>query len=136
MYLRLINNPDESKKILYKIARVVYAETSATSLPVVEALTAMIKNCADKEQKDFADIVSDKNLFESLSENSLRHSLLKVEVNNRGFQMCLRTVQRMLNGNLPDKSNGATRFHRCDVLPDWAVARGYIADIDGLLFYL
>jgi hypothetical protein len=42
----------------------------------------------------------------------------------------------MINGNLPDSVFGATKFHHTDVLPDWAVARGYIAEFDNVLFYL
>jgi len=26
-------------------------------------------------------------------------------------------------------------FHHANTMPDWAVARGYVADIDNLLFY-
>ena len=44
MQLTLIKNPDETKGLAYKIARVVYAETQAASLRVVEALTSMIQN--------------------------------------------------------------------------------------------
>lgn len=136
MHLRLIKNPDESKKIVYDIARIVYAETYAASLQVVEALVSMIKNICTTSGQDFASIISDSDMFESLKENSCRHNLLKVDVQNRGFQMCLRVVKRMLNDDLPDSCYGATKFHRANEMPSWAVARGYIADIDGLLFYL
>ena len=136
MQLELFKNPDETKIILYKIARVVYAETLATSLPVTEALCAMISNLHCQLNKSFLEIISDKNLFESLDTESIRHQYLAVNASQKDFQMCVRVVSRMMNGNLPDSCFGATRFHRADVLPDWAVARGYIADIDGLLFYL
>ena len=37
MQLNLITNVDDSKIIQYKLARIVYAETDAKSLSVVEA---------------------------------------------------------------------------------------------------
>ncbi|HNY25721.1 MAG TPA: cell wall hydrolase [Alphaproteobacteria bacterium] len=136
MNLTLIKNPDESKIILYKIARLVYAETSGSSLAAVEALVSLISNLCITSKRKLSEIIEDENIFESLNKNSPRHNLLLVESNQRDFKMCLRTVQRMLNGNLPDMCFGATRFHHSDVLPDWATSIGYIAEIDGLFFYL
>ncbi len=118
------------------VARVVYAETCAKSLRVVEALCSMIFNQSKQNNVDVADIISDKEQFESLCENSQHHNLLQIDSLSREFQMCLRVAVRMLHGNLSDMCNHATRFHRAEFLPEWAVARGYIADIDGLLFYL
>lgn len=132
--MHVINNPDARKINLYKIARIVYAETYAVSLRVVEALSSMINNNLKNCSLD--DLVHNTDLFESLNPKSEHHWALFVDARNRGFQMCLRTVNRMINGNLPDACFGATKFHRDEFLPDWAIARGYIADIDGLLFYL
>lgn len=128
MQLTLIKNPDENLGAAYKIARAVYAETNASSLPVVEALTSMIQNAARAYGCACADIVRDKENFHA--------PVPDVAASNRGFQMCVRVAQRMLNGSLPDCCRGATRFHHADVMPGWATSRGYIADVDGLLFYL
>lgn len=136
MQLRLINNPDKSRAILYKIARVVYAETHATTLRLVEAMASMIANIANGTGRDYSDIISDSELFCSLNPESENNKLLSVNVTDNGFQMCLRVVSRMLHGTLPDSCNGATRFHHADKMPSWSTSRGYIADIDGLLFYL
>lgn len=136
MHLTVLCNPDKSQMVLYKIARVVYAETGASSLRAVEALTSMIANASRVNSIDPGDIASDENMFAVLKKDSVRHGCLTVDANNRGFQMCLRVVKKMLNGNLPDTCFGATRFHRDDEIPDWARARGYIAEIDNLLFYL
>lgn len=136
MHLTLIKSSDEKKSIAYKIARVVYAETNARSLRVVEALTSMIHNLSISSGKTFHQIVSDKSLFEALNENSKNNKLTRVQPDNNGFQMCLRVAMRMLNGSLSDCCYGAIRFHREDTLPEWAMSKGYIADIDGLLFYL
>lgn len=136
MHLTLIKNTDDSKILLYKIARLVYAETSASSLAAVEAVASMIANICLSSQRDLDDIVTDKNIFSSLDKKSERHDLLLVDSQSRNFQMCLRVTQRMLNGALPDSCCGATRFHHVDVLPGWAISRGYVAEIDGLLFYL
>jgi hypothetical protein len=136
MHLTLIKNPDESKIIIYKIARLVYAETLCSSLPVVEALVSMISNLCVTSKRELSDIIQDKTIFESLNNESLNHNRLMVDSNQNDFRICLRVVQRMLNGNLPDRCFGATRFHRNDVLPEWATSRGYIAEIDGLFFYL
>lgn len=136
MHLTLIKNPDESKIIVYKIARVVYAETNASSLAAVESLVSMISNLCVTSKRELADIIEDKNVFESLNADSNRHKDLLVDCARHDFQMCLRVVSRMLNGDLPDRCCGATKFHRSELLPDWAVSRGYIAEVDDLLFYL
>lgn len=136
MQLTLIKNTDTSATLTYRIARIVYAHTCAKSLPLVEAFSSMIQNMSNKSGVDILEIISDKNIFDALDSRSPRNSYMNVSADNRGFQMCVRTVRRMLMGGLPDCCNGATQFHYCDVIPDWAVARGYIADIDGVLFYL
>lgn len=136
MHLTLIKNTDDSKILLYKIARLVYAETDASSLAAVEALTSMIANICLKTQRDLDDIVSDKTIFGALDKKSPRHDLMLVDSQSRNFQMCLRVAQRMLNGALADSCSGATRFHHADDMPGWAMSRGYVAEIDNLLFYL
>jgi len=137
MQLEIINNPDESQIVLYKAARVIYAETYPSSLPAVEAVASMIRNIMIKTERDLSDVISDETIFDSLNENSPRHKYIDVDIkNNRAFQMCLRVVERMVHGGLTDTCFGATRFHRADEMPDWATSRGYIADVDGLLFYL
>ena len=136
MQLTLIENFDATKKVLYKLARIIYAETAATSLQIVEAMASMIYNVHIKCNKSFDDIANDKNLFESLNENSARHDLLNVNADDKKFQMCLRVVQKMMRGNLRDYVFGATRFHHDCVMPMWAISRGYIAEFDDILFYL
>ena len=136
MNLELIRNTDMSEGLAYRIARIVYAESGAQSLRGVEALTSMIKNLSDVSGRCFSDLISDENIFNALSEKSCRHERMYVQPMNRGYQMCLRVVKRMLCGGLNDACYGASRFHHADVMPDWARARGYIADIDGMLFYL
>ena len=120
MQLRLIKNTDMDATLSYRVARVVYEQTGAETLRVVEALTSMIKN------------ISDKTIFndESKVVNSSEY------INERKFQMCVRVASRMLTGGLPDCCHGATKFHHANIIPQWAVARGYIDDVDGLLFYL
>lgn len=134
--MELILNPDHTRGDAYKIARVVYAETGATSLPLVEGFASMIANIARARGISPVMVVSDENTFGALRTNNSRHGALNVRPDSRAFQMCLRVVTRMLHGNLPDCCNGATRFHRDDEMPDWATSRGYIADIDGVLFYI
>lgn len=136
MHLTLITNTDTHRHELYKIARIVYAETGAASLRVCEALCAMIYNASQKNKCPPYDIACDTSMFESLNPKSVRHKDLSVSANDRGFQMCLRLVGYMLRGKLADRCYGATSFHREDMMPEWATARGYIAEIDGLLFYL
>ncbi len=135
MQLELIRNPDESQTTVYKVARVIYAETYMPTLASVEALASMIKNIVKQSNRDVDDIICDSDLFNTIKSDSPRHKYINVDANNRAFQMCVRVVKRMIYGNLPDTCFGATRFHRADEMPEWAVARGYIADIDGLLFY-
>ncbi len=136
MHLQLIHNPDERQIIIYKLARIIYAETYAKTLRVVEALASMIQNYVNANACTYENIINDLNLFECLDENSEHHSALSVDASSRGFEMCVRVVRRMINGGLPDMCFGATRFHRTELFPTWSIARGYIADIDGLLFYL
>ena len=134
--MTLIQNLDDTKIIPYKLARVVYAETLATSLPLVESMASMIYNIHTKYNKSFADIANDVDCFGALDEKSPRHQYLSVAANDRKFQMCLRIVQTMMRGHLHDTVFGATKFHHGDVIPQWAMSRGYIAEIDDVLFYL
>lgn len=136
MHLELISNPDTTRIGAYKIARVIYAQTGATSLPLVEAMASMIANIATRSGRDIDDIISDADIFDCVNPKSPRHELLQIDAANRGFQMCLRVAGRMLRGGLRDACNGATRFHPANEMPEWATARGYIADVDGFLFYV
>ena len=135
MQLTIIEANDETMTLAYAVARIVYAETLATSLRVVEAMTSMIANASRARNESVAKIISDASLFESINAESIRHKYINVDATRKDFQMCLRVALRMLHGNLGDMCRGATRFHRTELLPTWAVARGYIADIDGILFY-
>ena len=140
MQMTLIKNPDSNLSsnmaMAYKIARVVYAQTGATSLHLVCAFTSMIKNISDASGVSISNLLCDKNIFPVLDKSDSNHARLQVPANSRAFQMCVRTAQRMLNGLLPDSCYGATKFHFADTIPLWATCRGYIADIDGVLFYV
>ncbi|MBR2511349.1 MAG: hypothetical protein IKB59_04225, partial [Alphaproteobacteria bacterium] len=98
MQMTLIKNTDMYATQAYKIARVVYAQTGATSLAGVEALTSMIKNLSDKSGRSIENIISDKNIFDVLDENSQNHHRINVPANNHAFQMCVRVASRMLAG--------------------------------------
>ena len=98
----------------------------------VEALTSMIKNLSDKTGTTISEIISDKTIFN----DSNKIVCLNECMNSRKFEMCVRVASRMLAGGLPDSCHGATKFHHADIIPEWAIARGYIDDVDGLLFYL
>lgn len=138
MNLEIIKNPNESQIVTYKVARVIYAETyPSTTLSSAEAMASMIRNIMIRDEQSVIDVISNKDLFDSLNEKSPRHEYINVDArNNRALQMCVRVVERMLHGNLTDTCFGATRFHRADEMPDWATSLGYIADVDGLLFYV
>ena len=135
MYLSVICNPDEKSKEKYEIARTIYAETGAVSLRLVEAFASMISNAANICGVSEIDIVRDGNKFKSRNTTSPRHEYWNVAANSAAFQMCLRVTNQMLKRTLPDSCCGATRFHHDDELPDWAVSLGYVADVDGILFY-
>ena len=136
MQLTLIHNPDDKQSVIYKLSRIVYAETGAISLPIVEAMASMIYNHHIKYGKSFDDIANDSDLFDAINKSSARHEALAVNVSDKKFQMCLRVVNTMIKGHLSDSVFGATKFHHTDVMPKWAVARGYIAEINDILFYL
>ncbi len=131
MQMTLITNTDTSARLAYKVARVVYVHTKGASLPLVEAFTSMIKNLSNATGLEISTLIQDASYFPALGSSSVGD----VSGDNRAFQMCVRTAQRMLSGGLGDCCFGATRFHNADVIPEWARARGYIADIDGILFY-
>ncbi len=135
MQLTLIKNTDASMSDVYRVARVIYAETGAVSLRAVEALSAMIANAARASNRTITQVISDDSLFPVLHDDNPRHGFLTHDANSRAFQMCVRVAVRMLRGGLADATRGAIRFHHDSELPQWAVSRGYIADIDGLLFY-
>ena len=138
MQMTLVKNPDPSgnASLAYKIARVVFAQTGGVSLTLVCAFTSMIQNFSNASGVAVSDFIVDKSVFPALDKFDRNHSRLHVSANSRAFQMCVRTAHRMLMGMLPDTCYGATRFHYCDEIPAWATSRGYIADIDGILFYL
>lgn len=133
--LTLVINDDETKITLYRLARIVYAETRASSLRAVEALASMIGNLCVKSARPLSEIATDDRVFESLRKDSARQRDLFVDSARPEFQMCLRAVRRMMSGRLADSAIGATRFHRAEHLPEWAVACGSIAETDGLFFY-
>lgn len=136
MQLYLIKNTDDTQIVSYKLARIVFAETNAISLQIVEAMASLIYNIHNKYEKSFQDIATDKNIFDVLDEKSERHQYLSVDANDRKFQMCLRVVKKMMHGNLRDTVFGATKFHHSDVIPQWAISRGYITECEDILFYL
>ncbi|MCL1892231.1 MAG: cell wall hydrolase [Alphaproteobacteria bacterium] len=135
MQLTLIKNNDDEKIALYKLARIIYAETRAVSLPAVEALCSMVGNLCRKSGRPLADIIADESVFESLDKKSQRHCDLLISSDDPKFQMCLRVVKRMAAHQLADTIRGAARFHRTENSPEWARNRGWVAEIDGLLFY-
>lgn len=136
MQLILIKNPDDTQIVSYKLARIVFAETNAMSLQIVEAMASLIYNIHIKYEKSFEDIAKDKNIFDVLNEKSERHKYLDIDINDKKFQMCLRVVKKMMHGNLQDTVFGATKFHHSDVIPEWALSRGYITECEDILFYL
>jgi len=136
MQLTLIKNNDDTQIVSYKLARIIFAETGGTSLPLVEAMASMINNIHIKYNKSFESISKDDDLFECLNPKSLRHQNLDIEACDRKFQMCLRSVKTMMRGNLPDTVFGATKFHHSNVIPNWAMSRGYISECEDVLFYL
>jgi hypothetical protein len=136
MQLTLIKNDDDTQIVSYKLARIVFAETGGKSLPLIESMASMINNIHIKYGKSFDAISKDSDLFECLNQKSSRNQYLNVEANDRKFQLCLRTVKTMMRGNLPDSVFGATKFHHANIIPDWAMSRGYISECEDILFYL
>ena len=61
-----------SATLSYRIARVVYEQTGAETLHVVEALTSMIKNLSEKTGVEISKIISDKTIFSD--ENKILNS--------------------------------------------------------------
>jgi hypothetical protein len=127
--LKIFTNPDDKTINEWHLARCIYAETMAESLSSVEQLCVMVRNTGI----DISELVNDETVFESLNKKSTRHKYLFVKYDEQKLQMCLRVVKNMKS--IPDKIFGATRFHRSDVLPEWATSIGSIAEIDGLSFY-
>jgi len=135
MNLTVIKNTNPADRDKYEIARAIYAETGAASLRLVEALASMIANAAASHGCSPLDVVRDENIFSAAAPSSPLHSRMSVDAASAPFQMCLRVTERMLRGRLPDTCAGATRCHHDGVIPAWATALGYVAEIDGMLFY-
>jgi hypothetical protein len=133
-HLRVIENFDLDKRIFYRIARIIYAETRAASLAEVEALASMVAN-AKRAGASLEDLSEDKLLFECLDKDSARHGDLMIRYDSPALQMCLRTLSRALTGILRDTTRGATRFHRAEMLPSWATDIGSISETGNLHFY-
>lgn len=136
MQLTLFTNNDNNQMLSYKLARIIFAETDAKSLQIVEAMASMINNIHIKFEKSFESISKDSDLFECLNTKSPRNKNLNINATDRKFQMCLRVVQTMMRGNLSDTVFGATKFHHACVIPQWAMSRGYISECEDILFYL
>lgn len=136
MQLNLFQNTDTDVIVSYKLSRIVFAETGAVSLQIVKAFASMIYNIHIKYQKSFESIAKDSDIFECLNHKSKNHELLNVDANDRKFQMCLRVVKTMMHGNLKDTVFGATKFHHANIIPQWAMSRGYISECEDILFYL
>lgn len=134
--LYVIDNPEPDKIVLYKLARIIFAETKGNSLPVKEAFAVMIQNRKQKLGLSFETIAGDEKLFGSLNRNSKLNKDFYVDVNNLEFAICLRLAKRIVAENLSDTIFGAVRFHHDDENPAWAVAEGYICQLNNLLFYL
>jgi hypothetical protein len=126
---------EDAKAALRRIAKIIYAETRASSLPAVEALASMIGNLCVRSSRPLAEIAEDKSIFESLGKNSSRRNDFLIAEDDPKFQICLRTARRMSGGRLPDSVRGATRFHREEQAPEWSDSLGAIAEVDGLMFY-
>ena len=135
MEITLIKNDDDNQITAFKLARIIFAETGGHSLRAAEALASMIYNLHKSTNRELSEIITDKEIFECLNKNSTRYSLLTSDINSRGMQMCVRIVQRLSKGRIQSDIMNTTRFHREDLSPDWAALLGYVAEIDGLLFY-
>lgn len=136
MQLTSIEYRNDFPRDVYNIARVIFAETCGQSLRVVEAMASLIANGARANNQTEYDFVMKSGLFESLNPKSTHHDLLNTDSHARTLQMCLRVTDKMLKHNLPDSCFGATKFHRTEFNPSWSIARGYILELDGILFYL
>ncbi len=134
--LVVLDNPCPDKIALYRIARIIYAETKGNSLPVKEAFASMIQNRKQKLGLSLEAISDDKNLFGSLNHNSKMNQDIFVSLDNPEFAICLRLAKRIVAGNLSDVVFGAVRFHHDDENPAWALAEGYVYQLNDLLFYL
>jgi hypothetical protein len=133
-HLTLIENPDLPRRTLYRLARILYAETRAASLAEVESLASLVSNLK-KSGRSLSDISEDRLMFECLDRNSARHQDLLIRHDSPALQMCLRTLSRSLSGILPDCIKGATNFHRAEFLPLWSTDIGSIIEIGNLHFY-
>ncbi len=133
--MQLQMNEDKYLQRIYRIARVVYASTGATSLKGVQAFAGMIKNRSIKLNIEIDDLIQDKDFFECINPESKNHHLIKVNATNPAFLMCVRVVGRMIKDSCPDICCGATRFHYSNEMPEWAKSLGYIYEVDNLLFY-
>jgi hypothetical protein len=96
----------------------------------------MIANIRKKQGRDLTELSEDPNAFECLNRASGRHADLLIRYESPALQMCRRTLQRALTGVLPDGVRGATRFHRAELLPEWATAIGSIHETPNLHFYI
>jgi len=113
--LVLITNDDTIG--IKQLALCIYAKNmNDLFLPAIKALYVMVMNT----NRPLSDIATDSSVFESLDPNSTHHKYLSVSHDDPGFQICLRSVRRMMSGQLSDNIIGATRFHREELLPDWS----------------
>ncbi|MDR0319123.1 MAG: cell wall hydrolase [Rickettsiales bacterium] len=133
-HLTVIENTDLPRRALFRMARLIYAETRAASLAEIEALASMVANLV-RAGRSLEDMAEDKRLFECLNKSSARHADLLLRHDSAAMQICVRTLARALTGVLADQTRGAARFHRAENLPDWATGVGSVCEIGNLHFY-
>ena len=141
-------NQSSDNDVTVRMARTVFLETNGgASLSAVEAIASMIGNIHAATGRDFESIANDEKIFKSATclgeaKTDQQHVSAKrsedgsaINENSSAFQMCLRTVRRMMRGLLSDTAHGATRFHHADDMPEWATGIGYVCEVDGMMFY-
>lgn len=124
------------------MARTIYGEARGESVNGRIAVGWVIRNRAQRSPKynwsdNIASVCMQKYQFSCWNENDPnRGKLLSVEKSDTLFSECLEIAAKVLEGQLPDKSNGADHYY-ADYIdpPNWSNENKLVAQIGVHLFF-
>jgi len=91
------------------LVRTVYGEAANQGPVGQQAVAAVIRNRAMQGKQSFRDVVLAKNQFEPWG--SRANELRGLDPNSPKYQRILQAVRPVVDGELPDPTNGATHFY-------------------------
>ncbi|MDR0803721.1 MAG: cell wall hydrolase [Rickettsiales bacterium] len=125
MELTVYENESEFDITAAKIARILNALGATRTLAECEAVASALNNLCEQYDRDWEEIIP---MFAPVG-------FAYADSDSPEIKMATRVAKASLKKLLPDRVNGAVRFHRQNENPSWAYNIGYIAEVGDFLFY-